>query len=114
MSINKGDIFWIPVFDENGINRDIIHPHVVISDSVINNSRIDSVIVCGLTTNMKKAYEHGNILLDAGEGNLPKRSIIAVSQISIVNKKVIGDFIGSLSEHRLNKLFHGMELIQSL
>ena len=113
MEIKKGNIYWVSVFDENGQIRSIIHPQVVIQDTVINNSRIETIVVCGLTTNMKKAYEPGNILLDNGEGNLIKRSIVVVSHISVVQKKYFNEYIGNLNKDRLNQIFHGMKLIQS-
>ena len=54
MIINRGDIYWVPVLDDTGEIRKIIHPQVVIQDSIINQSRIDTIVVCGLSTNMKK------------------------------------------------------------
>ncbi|MGL1892720.1 MAG: type II toxin-antitoxin system PemK/MazF family toxin [Spirochaetaceae bacterium] len=114
MEINKGDIFFAPVYDENGNKRDIDHPQVVIQETVINQSRIDTVVACGLSTNMKRAYIQGNILLDLNEGNLPKRSIIIVSQISVVKKSDIKEYIGSLSDNRVQQIFAGMNLIQNV
>ncbi len=114
MKIEKGDVFWIPVNDENMERRAITHPHVVLQDTIINNSRIDSVVVCGISTNMKKAYERGNVLLEIGEANLPKRSIVVVSQISVVKKDDIEDYIGKICEEKLDDIFSGMKLIQSM
>ena len=85
--IKKGDIYWVPVLDEQGNERDITHPQIVIQDTIINNSRINSIFVCGVSTNMKKANEPGNILLEPGEGNLPKQSVVVVSEISIALKE---------------------------
>lgn len=111
--IRKGDIYWARVLDEQGNLREIVHPQLVIQDTIINGSRIESIVVCGISTNMKKAHEPGNILLDSQEANLPKRSIIVVSEISHALKKDFGTFIGSLSEERMNQVFSGMKFIQS-
>jgi mRNA interferase MazF len=112
IKINRGDIFWIPLFDENGIQNPIVHPNVVIQDTIINQSRIDTIVVCGISTNMRRAFEPGNILLEASEGDLPKQSIIVVSQISVVKKSDIGEYIGSLSEQRIEQIFAGMRYLQ--
>ena len=40
------------------------HPHVVVQDDVFNRSRITTVVVCALTTNLQGANEPGNVLLD--------------------------------------------------
>lgn len=111
--MNRGDIYWAPLYDSTGTKNAIIHPHVVIQDTIINHSRIQTTVLCGITTNMKRAFNPGNILLEAGEGNLPKQSIIVVSQISTVDKSQIGEYIGTLSQKRIDQIFAGMKFIQS-
>ncbi len=113
MIIEMGDVFWIPLFNEDGVQNPIVHPHVVIQDTVINQSRIETLVVCSISTNMKRASEHGNILLELGEGNLPKHSIIVVSQISMVKKSQLGEYIGSLEKRRMEQIFAGMKYVQS-
>lgn len=89
------------------------HPHVVIQDDVFNRSRIPTVIVCGLTSNPQRASEPGNVLLDAGEGNLPKSSVLVVSQVSLVEKAKLGGYIGSLSQERVEQVLAGMRFQQA-
>jgi len=113
MNINQGDIYWVSVADDNGAASEIIHPHVVLQDDIINRSRIKTVVVCGITTNMKRISYPGNLLLEVGEANLPKQSIVAVSQISTVNKSDLGDYIGTLSRERIDQIFAGMKFLQT-
>jgi mRNA interferase MazF len=91
----------------------IVHPHLVIQDDVFNRSRIHSVVVCALTSNLKKASEPGNVLLDEGEGGLPKRSVIVVSQVSAVDRGRLGGFIGALSDPRVEQVLAGMRFQQA-
>ncbi len=107
--INQGDIYWVPLEES-----DYAHPHVVVQDNVLNHSRINTVVVCALTTNMKRANMPGNVLLDAGEANLPKQSIVSVSQVSTVNKSQLGEYIGSLTEQRVEQILAGMKFLQSM
>jgi mRNA interferase MazF len=109
VTINRGDVFWIDSDDE----RDSVpHPHVVVQEDVFNHSRIASVVVCALTSNLHRAHEPGNVLLDAGEGNLPKQSVVVVSQISAVDKARLGERIGSLSEARVQQIVAGLRFQQ--
>ena len=80
--IHRGDVFWIEPDESRGSIPGSPHPHVVIQDDVFNRSRIHTVIVCALTSNLKRANEPGNVLLDVGEGNLSKQSVVIVSQVS--------------------------------
>lgn len=92
--INRGDIFWIAADDSREPISSFPHPHVVVQDDVFNHSRITTVVVCALTSNLKRAQEPGNVLLEVGEGNLPRQSV-AVSQISSVEKSRLGERIGA-------------------
>ena len=80
---------------------------------MFNRSRINTVIVCALTSNLQRANEPGNVLLDLGEGNLPKQSVVIVSQISSVDKGQLGRRIGSLSERRVEQILAGLRFQQT-
>ena len=110
--INRGDVFWIGPDDSRGPVPSYSHPHVVVQDDVFNHSRITTVVVCALTSNLRRAKELGNILLGAGEGNLPKRSVVVVSQVSSVEKARLGERIGSLSDARVEQILAGLRFQQ--
>lgn len=105
--IHRGDLFWIA--DDS---RDYSHPHVVVQDDLFNHSRVTTVIVCALTTNLHRANEPGNVLLDAGEGELPQQSVVVVSQISSVDKSRLGERIGALSAARVEQVLAGLRFQQ--
>ena len=111
-TIHRGDVFWIPPDDSRGPAPSYSHPHVVVQEDVLNHSRIATVVVCALTTNLAKANEPGNVLLEPGEGGLPKQSVIVVSQITSVDKTRLGERIGSLSEERVEQALAGLRFLQ--
>ena len=111
--INRGDIFWVEPDESRGSIPGSPHPHVVIQDDVFNRSRIHTVIVCALTSNLKRANEPGNVLLDVGEGNLSKQSVVIVSQVSSVEKTQLGEYIGALSDGRVQQILDGMRFQQA-
>ena len=53
----------------------------------------------------------GNVLLDVGEADLPKRSVVIVSQVFTVDKSQLVEYIGSLSSHRVGEVLEGLRLI---
>ena len=112
-TINRGDLFWIEADESRGSIPGSPHPHVVIQDDVFNRSRISTVIVCALTSNLKRATEPGNILLEVGEGNLSKQSVVVVSQVSSVYKARLGERIGALSDDRVEQILAGMRFQQA-
>src|SRR5882724_3076683 len=112
-TINRGDLFWIGPDDSRGPVPSYSHPHVVVQDDVFNHSRITTVVVCALTSNLHRANEPGDVLLDVGEGNLPKQSVVVVSQISSVDKARLGERIGSLSDARVEQILAGLRFQQA-
>jgi mRNA interferase MazF len=111
-NIDRGDLFWIEPDDAPDPFLSYAHPHVVVQDDVFNHSRIHTVIVCALTTNMRRAKEPGNVRLELGEGNLEKQSVVVVSQISSVDKARLGERIGSLSQARVEQILAGLRFQQ--
>ena len=86
---------------------------MVVQDDVFNHSRITTVVVCALTSNLHRATEPGNLLLEVGEGNLPQQSVVVVSQVSSIEKTRLGERIGSLSAARVEQILAGLRFQQA-
>jgi mRNA interferase MazF len=112
-TIRRGDVFWVEPDESRGSVPALSHPHVVVQDDVFNRSRISTVIVCALTSNLKRANEPGNVLLDPGEGDLAKQSVVVVSQVSAIYKRRLGERIGALSDERVEQVLAGMRFQQA-
>ena len=110
--ISQGDIYWAQLEDSSGLQPNYAHPHVVIQDNIFNRSRINTVVVCALTSNMKRANEPGNVLLEVGEANLSKQSVVVVSQVSTVEETQLGEYVGTLTRQRINQILAGIRFQQ--
>jgi mRNA interferase MazF len=108
MEIRPGNVFWVSPKETNRIASDYTHPHVVIQEDTTN------VVVCALTSNLKRAKEPGNVLLEEGEANLPRQSVVVVSQASTLQKTQLGGFIGTLTEQRIDQVLAGLRFLQSM
>ncbi len=113
MQVKRGDIYWLEPSEAEASAGAVPHPHVVIQDDLFNNSRLDTVVMCALTSNLTRAKEPGNVLLDPGEGALVKRSVILVAQISSVPKARLGQYVGTLSSLRVEQILTGLRFIQA-
>jgi mRNA interferase MazF len=111
MVINQGDVYWIDFGDPYGSEPAYRHPHVVIQNNLYNRSRINTVVVCSLTSNLKRSKAPGNVTLDKGEANLPKKSVVNISQIFTVNKGDLSEKIGTLSKQRIAQISDGVRLL---
>ena len=111
MVIRQGDVFWINLDEPSGSGPGYRHPHVVIQNNIFNQSRINTVVVCVITSNLRRAGSPGNVLLEKGEANLPKQSVVNISQIFTVDKRELAEKIGDLSRLRIRQILDGIRLL---
>lgn len=111
MNIKQGDIFWIDLGIPGGSEPGYRHPHVVIQNNLFNQSKINTVVVCALTSNLRRGKAPGNVLLKKGEGNLKKDSVVNISQIVTINKSDLVEKLGSLSPTRIRQIIEGLILL---
>ncbi len=111
MVINQGDIYWVDLSEPSGSEPGYKHPHVVVQNNLFNRSQIRTVIVVALTSNLKRANAPGNIMLEKGEANLPKQSVVNVSQVFTVDKTQLDEHIGTLSSKRVREILSGIKLV---
>lgn len=111
MVIYQGDIYWVNLRTPVGSGPELRHPCVVIQNNLLNQSRIKTTVVCVLTSNLKRALAPGNVALERQEGNLPKQSIVNVSQIFTIDKSQLQEKIGVLSPDRIREIVVGVRFV---
>jgi mRNA interferase MazF len=102
-------VFWAGVV-EPGYDR----PYVIVQNNAFNDSRINTVVVCGLTSNLRRGGDPGNVLLFPGEADLPEQSVVNVSQIVTLDKSQLQTRIGVLSPERIREVLRGVNLVLEL
>lgn len=111
MTVKQGDIYWANLEAPRGSEPGFRHPCVVIQNDAFNASRINTVVVCALTSNLKRAQAPGNVTLNKGEANLSKKSAVNISQVVTVDKSDLKEKIGSLSAERSRQIIDGIKLL---
>lgn len=111
MEIKQGDIYWVDIDEPRGSEPGFTRPFVVIQNNVVNKSRLNTVLVTALTTNLDRAKAEGNVLLNKGEANLPKQSVVVVSQTIAIDRSLLREKIGTLSKHRIEEIVAGIKLL---
>jgi mRNA interferase MazF len=84
---------------------------VVIQSDDFNRSPIHTVVVCELTSVLRRANDPGNVLLVPGEGNLPEQSVVNVSRLVTLDKRILGNRIGVLDDERMREVLDGVRLV---
>jgi mRNA interferase MazF len=109
--VYRGEIWWAslsaPVASEPGYRR----PVLIIQDDIFTQSRISTVIVVIITSNIQLAEAPGNVLLPSEATGLPKDSVANVSQVLTVDKTFLAERIGMLPEHPQELVDEGLRTI---
>ena len=111
MVISQGDVFWVDLGAPRGSGPGFLRPYVVLQNDAVNQSQLATVVVCGLTSNLRRAQVPGCVLLDEGEANLPQRSVVNVSQLFTIDKDELVERIGTLSAERVRQILDGLYLL---
>ncbi|MDF1526496.1 MAG: type II toxin-antitoxin system PemK/MazF family toxin [bacterium] len=111
MNIRQGEVYWVELGEPMGSAPGYRHPHIVISNDIFNRSRLRTVVLCALTSNITRASSPGNVLLPRGEANLPKDSVVNVTQLVTVDKEDLLEKIGILSPSRTAEVIEGTMLV---
>jgi mRNA interferase MazF len=111
VNVKQGDIFWVELGTPRGSEPAYRHPCAVIQNNLFNQSKINTIVVCTLTSNLKRANAPGNVLLRKGEAGLKKDSVVNISQMITINKTDLVEKIGSLSPSRISEVIEGVLLL---
>jgi len=112
--VRRGEIWWAdlvaPVASEPGYRRPVL---IVQSDS-FNRSRIATVVVVTLSSNLRLAQAPGNVLLSRRATGLAKDCVANVSQVITVDKGFLTEQVGMLPGYLLEQVEDGLRLVMEL
>ena len=114
MVTRRGDIFWVDFSPGKGSEPFGRRPGLVIQCDALNDSKLNTVIMVAITSNLKFAELPGNVSLRKGEANMPKSCVINVTQLKSVDKSSLVEKIGSLPDKKMEEVFVGLKLVMDI
>jgi mRNA interferase MazF len=112
--MKRGEIWWADLGEPKGSQPGFRRPVVVVQDDLLTDSRLPTVMVVPLTTNLKRRSAIGNLLLDSRETGLTVPSVALICQIMTIDKTLLSDVVGSLGRRTMRKLEAGLMLALGL
>ena len=109
--IQHGDVVWVDFPRPRGSEPARRRPAVVLQHDRFNRSRLQTVVVVSITSNLKYSALPGNVRLRKGEAGLSKPSVVNVTQISTIDRVFIAQVVGHLSKVRLRDIWNGIRLV---
>ena len=114
MVSQRGSVWWASLPDPIGSMPGYRRPVLIVQEDAFTQSRLQTVLVVVLTSNLKLAEAPGNVLLSARSTGLPKSSVANISQIIAVEKSLLTEEIGQVPPRDMLRIEEGLRLILSL
>jgi mRNA interferase MazF len=96
--MRRGDICWADLGDPIGSEPGFVRPVLVIQNDVINRSKLATVIVLALTSNLELRKLSGCVLLREAETGLPKDSVANATQLRTIDRARLTETVGQLDD----------------
>ena len=114
MVIQRGQLWWADLPEPRGSEPGYRRPVVVVQSDALNHSRIPTVIVVGVSTNLRLLDAPGNVLLRARESGLPRDSVANVSQVVTIDQRFLRERIGAVDGTIMASVARGLRLVLDL
>ena len=112
--MQRGEIWWATLDELVGSEPGYRRPVVIVSSNEFNQSRISTVIVAIVTSNLRLADAPGNFSISKKESGLSKESVVNISQVLTLDKSFLSKKSGKLSAKKLLFLNEGLRLVLSI
>ena len=111
MVIGQGDVCWASLPDPTGSGPGFRRPVAVMQGDAFNASRLATVVVVPLTSNLRWASAPGNVLLPSKPSGLPRDSVANVSQIVAIDRTILNERVGRLPMTDIELILNGIDLV---
>jgi len=112
--MKRGELWWASLPNPAGSGPGFRRPVVVVQANSFNESRIATVVVAVVTSNLALAEAPGNVRLGKAESGLPRPSVVNVSQILTLDRQLLTERIKTLQAQSVSRLDEGLRLVLAL
>lgn len=108
--VARGEVWWADLGPKQGSAPAWRRPVLVVSADAFNRSRIKTVTVVAITSNLRLAAAPGNVALASGSAGLDHDSVVNVSQVVTLDKSDLSKRLGMLDGLKLGQVDAGLKL----
>ena len=109
--MQRGEIWWSSLTTPSGSAPGFRRPVLIVQSDEFNRSRINTVVVAVITSNLILANAPGNVRISARGSGLKKASVVNVSQIITIDKSFLAERVGVLNTKYLGEVEEGLRLV---
>lgn len=112
--VARGSVWWVDLPEPQGSAPGFRRPAVVVQGDAFNRTRLRTIVVVVMTSNLKLADLPGNVLVPGREAGLPLDSVANVTQVVTLDRTALGEPCGRLDRARMARIDAGLRLVLDL
>ena|SRR5258708_1497644 len=112
--MTRGEIWWADLPEPRGPEPGFRRPVLIVQANPFNRSRVRTVIVAIITSNLQLADAPGNVLLPLQATKLRRDSVVNISQLVTLNRSFLTEQVGSLPGGLQKEIDPGLRLVLGL
>ena len=112
--MKRGEIWWASLPEPTGSGPGFRRPVLIVQSNPFNASRIETVVVAVITSNLRLSTAPGNVEIAKRESGLGKISVVNVSQILTLDRRLLTEQIRRLSEKKMLEIDQGLRTVLGL
>lgn len=112
--IHRGEIWWANMPEPRCSEPGFRCPVLVVQADAFNSSRIQTVIVSVITSNLHLADAPGNVLLRGRGVGLDRDSVVNLSQLYTLDRAFLTEQVGTLPARLQTAVDKGLRLVLNL
>jgi mRNA interferase MazF len=112
--MHRGEIWWAGLPDPEGSGPGYRRPVLIVQADEFTNSRINTVVVAILTSNLALAQAPGNVLVRSRYSGLSKNSVVNISQLLTIDKRLLVEKLRALDATDMAKVDDGLRLFLNI
>lgn len=112
--MKRGEVWWASLPAPSGSGPGYRRPVLVIQSDPFNHSRISTVVVAAITSNIALADAPGNVRLAKTESGLARASVVNVSQVITLDRQLLTQRVRAVPGAALSQVDEGLRLALGL
>ena len=112
--MKRGEIWWAELPGPLGSGPGYRRPVLVVQSNPFNASRISTVVVATITSNLALAEAPGNVRIAKSDSGLSKPSVVNVSQLITLDRAILARKVSNLGAAAMDRVDAGLKLLLAL
>lgn len=110
----RGEVWWADLAQPRGSEPAKRRPVLVVQEDSLTRSRLQTVMVVPITSNLKRGAAPGNVTLARSHTKLRVESVALTCQVITIDKSFLEQKVSSLPASSMARIDEGLKLTLAL